>query len=314
MGLFDAIGSILGTDKSGQAIDAQSAATAQANETLKQMYNQQREDLSPYREAGTTALSGMQDPNFQKSFTMADFNADPGYQFRLQEGQKALERSAAARGGLMGGATLKALTNYGQGAGAQEYQAAYDRFNNDQNTRFGRLSTISGMGLNAAGQTANAAQNYGNQVSANQIGLGNAQAGAYMGQAANNAGMLNGIIGAGTSLIGSGMTSRAITDAAKIRANAGNPNPIYACDLRLKKDIEEVSQKDLAELRASVKPFLFKYKDPEKWGEGEVIGPMAQDLEKSRLGRTLVKVDDAGNKLLDLSRVYLLLLATIGAE
>ncbi|MFK5283483.1 hypothetical protein ACI3PL_28310, partial [Lacticaseibacillus paracasei] len=55
--------------------------------------------------------------DFNRDFTMADFTADPGYAFRMREGQRAIESSAAARGGLLSGGTGKALVNYGQEAG-----------------------------------------------------------------------------------------------------------------------------------------------------------------------------------------------------
>jgi hypothetical protein len=52
---------------------------------------------------------------------------DPGYQFRLDQGRKALEASAAHKGTLRSGATLKGLMDYGQGAASQEYKNVYDR-------------------------------------------------------------------------------------------------------------------------------------------------------------------------------------------
>jgi hypothetical protein len=57
-----------------------------------------------------------------------DQNTDPGYGFRFAEGMKGLERSAAARGGLLSGATLKGITRYGQDMGSQEYQNAFNRY------------------------------------------------------------------------------------------------------------------------------------------------------------------------------------------
>ena len=63
-------------------------------------------------------------------FTVPDalnFQQDPSYQFRFNEGQKALQRSAAARGTLLSGGFAKALQNYGQQAASQEYGNAYDR-------------------------------------------------------------------------------------------------------------------------------------------------------------------------------------------
>ena len=81
---------------------------------------------------------------------------DPGYQFRLSEGSKALERAAAARGSLQGGGTLKALTRYSQGEASQEYQNAFNRslqgFQANQTARqqrFSNLSGLAGMGYNA---------------------------------------------------------------------------------------------------------------------------------------------------------------------
>ena len=52
--------------------------------------------------------------------TATDMAADPGYQFRLQQGQEALERSGAARGVTRTGGTLKDIVDYGQRAASQE--------------------------------------------------------------------------------------------------------------------------------------------------------------------------------------------------
>lgn len=135
-----------------------------------------------------------------KSFTMNDFQADPGYQFRMDEGNKGIERSAAARGGQLSGATMKALARFGQGTASNEYQNSYNRFNNDQTTQFNRLSGIAGTGQQQVNQLGQAGQNYassvgnntmntGNQIASNTIGAGNARAASYMytGGAINNA-------------------------------------------------------------------------------------------------------------------------------
>jgi hypothetical protein len=76
------------------------------------------------------AMVGSRD--FSKGFTGADLQSDPSYRWRLQQGQQALERSAAARGGALSGGSLKDLTDYAQGAASQEYQNAYGRFSNDR--------------------------------------------------------------------------------------------------------------------------------------------------------------------------------------
>lgn len=200
MGLFDAIGGFLGTDKTSEALAAQQAGAAQAAAIQKEMYDQSRADLAPWRETGGRALGKMEDADYMRDFTMADFQADPGYAFRMAEGQKALERSAAARGMQLGGAQLKALTRYGQDMGSQEYQNAYNRFNADRDRRFGRLSNLAGMGQSAASQTANNAMAYGGSMADMYTGLGNAQASAHIAQGNQNAGMFNSLIGGASSL------------------------------------------------------------------------------------------------------------------
>ena len=62
---------------------------------------------------------------------------DPGYQFRLQEGQKALERSASRRGALNTGGTLKDVSAFGQGLASQEYGNAYGRAMNEYQSDYG---------------------------------------------------------------------------------------------------------------------------------------------------------------------------------
>ena len=59
--------------------------------------------------------------------TAEEMTADPGYQFRLREGQAALERSAAARGVTNTGGTLRDILDYGQDAASQEYGNVFDR-------------------------------------------------------------------------------------------------------------------------------------------------------------------------------------------
>jgi hypothetical protein len=117
----------------------------------------------------------------RKPFGMDDFQKDPGYDFRLNEGRKALEGSAAARGGLFSGAAGKALTRYGQDYGSNEYGKAFDRYNINNTNNFNRLASLSGVGQTSANQTGAAAQNFGNQMGNNIIGAGNAAAAGQVG-------------------------------------------------------------------------------------------------------------------------------------
>jgi hypothetical protein len=191
---------IIGADASEDAAEIQAQSAREAQALQEKMYNQQRSDYQPWRDAGGNAIGKMQDADFQRDFTMNDFQQDPGYAFRMQEGQKALERSNLAKfGGGLSGGQLKALGRYGQDMGAQEYQSAYNRFNADRDRRFGRLSQISGQGLQAVGGTSGAAQNYANQAGQHMIDAGNAQAAGEMGAAGAWTGALGkiGEVGAG---------------------------------------------------------------------------------------------------------------------
>ena len=193
-----AASSLLGANASQQAAQTQANAAAQANQLLAQQYQQQRADLAPFTTAGLGAQNqlltflglpgGTAGANFGKysgDFTGADLlaNQDPGYGFRLAEGQKALERSAAARGGLLSGGTGKALTSFGQQMGSQEYQNAYNRYQTNRSNQLAPLFTLTGSGqASAAGQAA-AAGNYGAGAAGNLTSAGAAQAAGDVGAA-----------------------------------------------------------------------------------------------------------------------------------
>ena len=121
--------------------------------------------------------------DFNRDFTLADFQRDPGYQFRMDEGRRALERSAAARGGLMGGGTLKALERYAQGYASNEYGNAYNRFNADRDRRFNRLSSLAGIGQTASRDVASMGQQTAAGMANNTLQAGNAAAAGSVGQA-----------------------------------------------------------------------------------------------------------------------------------
>lgn len=121
--------------------------------------------------------------SLMKKFGMEDFQADPGYQFRMDEGMRGVEGSAAARGDLLSGAAQKAIQKYGQGLASQEYGNAYSRFENDKSNNYNRLAGMVNSGQGAANQMSNTAGQFA-QNNANALGAyGNAQAAGYMGQA-----------------------------------------------------------------------------------------------------------------------------------
>jgi hypothetical protein len=121
--------------------------------------------------------------SLMRDFGMSDFQQDPGYAFRMSEGMKALDRSAAARGGLLSGAALKGAQRFGQDLGSQEYQNAFNRYQTNRANKLNPLQSLMGAGQTAAGQVANAGQNYANQAGQNYMNAGNARASGYVGSA-----------------------------------------------------------------------------------------------------------------------------------
>ena len=181
------LGSAVQSNAAKNATNAQTDAANNASNTQLAMFNKTNELQEPWRQAGMGSLNQLTagtaaGGDLNRDFTMADFNADPGYAFRMREGQRALESSAAARGGLLSGGTGKALVNYGQQAGSQEYGNAYNRFNADRDRRFNRLSSIAGLGQTATRDVSQAGMNTGNNIANNQMAIGNAQSAGSIAQ------------------------------------------------------------------------------------------------------------------------------------
>lgn len=192
------VGGAVSSSSANKAAGAQRDAASQASATELEQYYQNREDQQPWRDAGVTALGQLttgtaEGGDFNRDFTMADFTKDPGYDFRMSEGQRGLDSSAAARGGALSGAAIKASTRYGQDYASGEYQNAYNRFNSDRTSRFNRLSSLAGVGQTATTNVANQGAQVASNVAQNQIGSGNAQASSYIGQG-------NAVSGAANSL------------------------------------------------------------------------------------------------------------------
>jgi hypothetical protein len=207
-----AVSSLVGANASKSAAKTQSAAADRAAELQNEQYQQARADQEPWRQAGINALGVMQQTagNVPGAFKFGanDYQADPGYAFRLSEGQKALDRQAAARGGLISGSALKAATRYGQDMGSQEYQNAYNRaltgYNTgvtSENQLYNRQAALAGIGQTATNLVGQAGQNYatnaGNMITggaaanaAGQVGMANAFSsglGQYMNYNQNQA-------------------------------------------------------------------------------------------------------------------------------
>ena len=112
--------SIIGGLSSKSAADTQANAARRAADLQKEQFDITNEQQRPWREAGGRALGKFESMADYKPFDMNAFTQDPGYGFRLKQGQKALDASAAARGGLISGNALRAATAFGQDMGSQE--------------------------------------------------------------------------------------------------------------------------------------------------------------------------------------------------
>lgn len=209
-------GSILGGSyDAGQAAkdaaNQQAAATGQANQALTGMYQQNYTNLAPWMGLGTQAgnqlgymlgLQGYSNPmsgvntgmgaygSLSSPFSLSQFNQDPGYAFRMQQGIQALDRSAAAKGMTLSGAQQKALTAYGQGMGSQEYQNAFNRDLTQKQSLYNMLSGTSQQGMAAGSALAGVGQNTANQISGNLMNLGAGQSAlTTSGNAAQQSGL-----------------------------------------------------------------------------------------------------------------------------
>ena len=189
----------LGAVASRSAAKTQAGAADRAADVQRSQFEQTREDQAPYRQAGYNALAELQRTagNVPGAFKFGDyeFKADPSYGFRLAEGQKALERQAAARGGFISGGALKAAQRFGQEMGSLEFGNAYNRaltsYGTDvarENQLYNRQAALAGIGQTSTNLVGQAGQNYATNV-------GNLMTGAGAATAAGQVGMSNALTG-----------------------------------------------------------------------------------------------------------------------
>ena len=222
-----------------KAAETQAESADAATQLQREMYQQQREDIAPWRDAGQWALPRLQqllrqgpgqpfrapaglDPRqYQFDPTAFQFTPptaeslvhDPGYQFRLRAGQQALEGSAASRGGLLSGGAMRGLTEFGQQLGSQEYQAAYGRALGQNQLGYGRA--LAGNELR-----------YGRDLTANQDQYNRALQQWQLGQGLNTAqyNRLAGLAGTGqqtTQYLGQ-LGSQYAANAGELALQRGN--------------------------------------------------------------------------------------------
>ncbi len=221
---------------SNNAIDQEQSARNYALGVQNGAYNQELGNIEPYIQTGAAALNqlgqGTQPGGeFNSTPTGAQVLAqDPGYDFRLQQGQLALERAEAAGGGVGSGGALKAATQYGQDYASGEYNSAFNRFLQNRQANYSNLANLAGLGQTGNAQALNAGENYANESTAAGLnsaaaignlmtGAGNAQASGYMGSANAWSGTLGSIGNIAQSVIGRIPTGSSYTPNPGMGAN-----------------------------------------------------------------------------------------------
>ena len=190
------IGGAMGSRAAKKASQAQERATNAALALKREMYEKDIELQEPFRQAGMAGQNELMRllgiggdatragyGELARPFGMEQFQVEPGYGFRLSEGMKALDRTAAARGGLLSGATLKAAQRYGQDLASQEYQNAFNRYQIERAARLAPLQSLFGAGQTTAQQMGQAGQQFGAMAGENMMGGANARASGYVGAA-----------------------------------------------------------------------------------------------------------------------------------
>lgn len=181
------ISSLISSSGSKKAANTESEAGKAAVYEQAREYDLSRAYLAPFRDTGISALYQLRDylglGAEGSSPTPEQIMAkDPGYQFRLDQGNKAITNAASARGMNLSGATLKELTQYGQDYASGEFDKIIQR-----------LSGVANMGQASSAMSATLTGQQG-QSAANIIqGIGNAQAAGQVGQANAYSSALNNV-------------------------------------------------------------------------------------------------------------------------
>lgn len=176
------MGEITGADAAAEAAEAGArrageaslAATEKNIDFQKWLWGEQTALQQPFMEAGRGGLESYQSM-LEGGFQPESYLTDPGYGFRLGEGQKAIESGAAARGMQLSGSNLKDITRFSQDYASAEYGNAYNRWQQDLSNQFG----LAQMGQSAAAGVSGAGGQMGGQVGQSILAGGQAQSQMY---------------------------------------------------------------------------------------------------------------------------------------
>jgi hypothetical protein len=148
------------------------------NAFFKDVFSKQAAALDPWRDAGRQAINTVSKGLKDGRFTMDTwkFKADPGYQFRLGQGQEALDRQAAAGGNLFSGGQLAAAQEYGQEFASHEYDRAHGREAADRQRMYDQNMGVADRGQRAVTETNLLRGDMAAKVGAGNLGIAEARA------------------------------------------------------------------------------------------------------------------------------------------
>jgi len=182
---------LFGGGEARRAARAQEEGYNQARGVISEAGHQAQQQFAPYQQTSQDANRLVQ---AAMGGDMSGFEASPDYQFRLQEGEQALERAAAAQGRSLSGAQMKALGGHNQNLASTEY-----------GNWFNRMAGLRGEGIGMSNQLANIGMNTAQGVADTHIGGAGARASGYMAKGNIKSGLANAGLSAGFAMAGGGM-------------------------------------------------------------------------------------------------------------
>jgi hypothetical protein len=212
-------GALIQSNAAGDAADIQAGATREAVGEQRRQFETSRADMAPWLQTGSASIRKLGDllgltggdATLLRDFTGENLTSEPGYAFRLSEGEKAINRAARARGTSLSPMTVKELLRYGQDFASGEFQNAFNRDLSNRTTKYNMLSGTAGTGQTAANTIATTGANTANNVGNLITGGANARGAAGIAQGNAWGGALSNI---GQMVTGNAMLDRILKQQA----------------------------------------------------------------------------------------------------
>lgn len=226
--IADIAGGIMGAHAAGDAANVESQAAKKAQDLIAKqqqdaldfqngVWTADKANQQPYLDVGSTSANHLRDllNNPFKAPTLDEAKANPGYQFALDSGTTALDKSAAASGNIFSGTQGTALQEFGQHLGEQNYQSVYDRAMQQYMNRYSTL-----MGGTQVGQTATGQYGQQGQAAASNIANVDLTGADMQAKQINNAAAARASGYLGTANAWSSMAGNLAGDASKAFPNS----------------------------------------------------------------------------------------------